>query len=379
MGRAMNASMGDPAVEAILTEASEAVSGRDWIAALRLAALADALDPGNTTAAAFRRIAESMQGGAVPAGSRSGLVHPVAPMATPSTAQLVGHPTALPRHVHSHDMEHVLASAATLAPFSTVAGRLLELLDDDLSSAEDVARVAATDPALTARILRAANSAFYQRRIRVGTMREAITVLGGAEVRRLVLSTCVVGAMPPPNYLDHGSFWRFSLTVALLADLIARAEGDISGEAFTAGILHNIGLLVLDQYCPEGLHQVRTLTGPGLRRLHDRERAVFGFSDAELGGRLAALWHAPLPVRQAIEMSGLRREDVTDRHRVAAALIRARIFARAQGMSDGLEESPPRNPGSGFLPAKAQARLNQFGRWDDFLQRIDGLLEAADA
>lgn len=255
----------------------------------------------------------------------------------------------------------MLESAANLAPFSTVAGRLIELLDDDLSSAEDVARVAATDPALTARILKAANSAFFQRRVRVATMRDAITVLGGYEVRSLVVTTCVVGAMPQTKYLDHEKFWKFSLAVALLAELIARAEGDISGEAFTAGILHNIGLLVLDQYCPEGLHEVRTMNEPGRRRLHDRQRVVFGFTDAELGGRLAALWHVPMSVRQAIESSGLRREEV-DRHRIASALIRARIFARAQGMSDGLEESPPRDPGEDS--SRRKPRLDSISSGD---------------
>lgn len=352
------------ALDIILNEAAGALQERDWQAVLRLTMAAEALDPGNRIASALRGVAES----ASPSTGEACLA------ATTGAAPVRLELADLPVHGHEHSVAAVLESAAELTPFSAVAFRLIELLDDDLASADDVARVASTDPALTARIIQAANSAFYRRRAGVATIRDAIMVLGAHEVRTLVIATCVVGSMPEPRALDHHAFWQFSLATALLADLIARSEGNLTGEAFTAGVLHNVGLLVLDQYCPQGLREITSLVGPGRRRLHDREQLVFGFTDAELGARLAEQWRLPPDVVRAIEAHGLRRDEVDKHGRVASSLVRARIFARAQGMSDGLESSPRRDPGEGFLPVKAQARLNQIGRWEDFLELIDALL-----
>jgi|GEM_PF-955807 len=352
------------ALDVILSQAAEALQEKDWNGVLRLTTAAEMLDPGNQVARALRGVAE----GSLGTGGTA-----LAPTAT-ATSAIGTDPLNLPRHRHEHSIEAVLNSVAELTPFSAVAFRLIELLDDDLASADEVARLASTDPALTARIIQAANSAYYRRRARVATIRDAIMVLGAREVRGLVITTCVVGAMPEPQVLDHHAFWRFSIATALLADLVARAEGDLSGGAFTAGVLHNVGLLVLDQYCPEGLREVVSIVGPGRRRLHDREELVFGFTDAVLGARLAEQWRLPTAVVRAIELHGLRREEVSPRDRVTSSLVRARIFVRSQGMSDGLESSPPRDPGEGFLPLRAQARLDQIGRWEDFVELIDGLL-----
>lgn len=361
----------------ILNEASEAVVARDWPTVLRLTSAADLLDPGNRVARALRMVAQ-VSDQVTDQVTEPNTAVEAPPSLPPSLARVEEaslQPPPLTRHLHEHSVPAVLASVAELTPFSAVAFRLIELLDDELASTDEIARVASTDPALTGRIIQAANSAYYRRRARVGTIRDAIMVLGAYEVRKLVIATCVVNGMPAPKVIDHRAFWRFSLATALLSDLIARAEGDLSGEAFTAGVLHNVGLLALDHYCPEGLRETTELVGPLRRRLHDREEMVFGFTDAELGARLAEQWRLPRGVVKAIALHGTRRDEVDGRNRVASALIRARIFARAQGMSDGLEATPSRNPGEGFLPARAQARLNQIGRWEDFLAMIDALLE----
>lgn len=352
-----------PAIDAIniiLDEASEALAAGDAATVLRLTGAVEALDPGNRVARALRMAAEA-------AGAGGG-ASPV-----PSGTHRAGTLT-LARHRHEHSIDAVVSSLSELSPFSAVAFRLIELLDDDLSSTDEVARVAGTDPALTARIIKAANSAYYRRRVRVATIRDAVLVLGAREVRSLVITTCVVDSMPRTKFIDHHAFWQFSLATAILADLIARADGDLSGEAFTAGVLHNVGLLALDHYCPEGLREVTEIVAAGRRRLHDREQLVFGFTDAELSARLAQQWSLPPGIVKAIANQGVRLDEVDDRNRVTSALVRARIFAKAQGMSDGLEVGAVRDPGAGFLPARAQARLNQLGRWEDLLEMIDALL-----
>lgn len=111
------------------------------------------------------------------------------------------------------------------------------MLDDDLTDAEDLARVAATDPALTARTLDVANSAFYQQRTVAATIRDAFVVLGSREVRSIVVASCLLGASPRTNAIIRNAFWRFSFVVGMLADIIARSRDSWTGEAFTAAVM----------------------------------------------------------------------------------------------------------------------------------------------
>lgn len=246
------------------------------------------------------------------------------------------------------------------------------MLDDDMTDAKDIARLAATDPVLTARILSVANSAFYQRRVRVAAIPDALVVLGSREVRSLVVAICLLGAAPRTNFIEHGAFWRFSLVVGVLADLIARSQRAINGEAFTGGIMHNIGLLALDLYCPDGLREVAGLTGTaGLQRLHDREIEVFGFTDADLGARMAADWRLPVSVVNAIASHGRHIDELETGELTASAVMRARIVARAQGLSDGMEQSERRTVTDEWLQAPVNQTLQLMGGWDGLLARTD--------
>lgn len=353
-----------------------AMGSGDWA---RVLALTDAillLDPDNHEASVFRRTAVSLvpatetspaETAPAPASARR------APARIPASGARTGTPSV---HRHSHEIDDIVRSVSELVPFSAVATRLLEMLDDELTDGDDIARLAATEPALSGRILRAANSAYYQRRTRVATIREALVVLGSREVRSLVVASCLLGTAPRTNFIEHNAFWRFSLVVGVLADLIAHSQRSLSGEAFTAGVMHNIGLLALDMYCPQGLEEVSALGGPGLRRLHDRETAVFGFTDADVGARLAASWRLPRPVVDAIASHGLRADEFELHQMPASAVVRAHIFARAHGLNDGMEESEPRTVTDEWLHAPVNRTLSGMGGWEGFLDRIDGFFES---
>ena len=371
--------MSEQAQAAVLMLSEQVISAmgsRDWA---RVLALTDAillLDPDNHEATVFRRTAVSLvpatetspaETAPAPASARR------APARIPASGARTGTPSV---HRHSHEIDDIVRSVSELVPFSAVATRLLQMLDDELADGDDIARLAATEPALSGRILRAANSAYYQRRTRVATIREALVVLGSREVRSLVVASCLLGTAPRTNFIEHDAFWRFSLVVGVLADLIAHSQRSISGEAFTAGVMHNIGLLALDMYCPQGLEEVSALSGPGLRRLHDRETAVFGFTDADVGARLAASWRLPRPVVDAIASHGLRADEFKLHQMPASAVVRAHIFARAHGLNDGMEEFEPRTVTDEWLHAPVNQTLSGMGGWEGFLDRIDGFFES---
>jgi len=392
----------DLAIEALLERVVQAVPLGDWETVNQLSEAVLALDSANEDAETFRRMAQKMLGlsavtaatavvtssSATPTAAVASEASPtpitpspVLPVAAtgPRPVAPIGSTVGVmpPPHAHSHAIDSILDSVQTLAPFSTIATRLIEMLDDEFSTLEEIAKLAGTDPVLTGRILRAANSAYYQRRVRVATIRDALVVLGAQEVRSIVVATCLVGSMPATNMVDHTAFWRFSLVVGLLADMISRTAGLLGGEAFTAGVTHNVGLLVLDQYCPQGLVEARDLVVEGRRRLHDREELIFGLTDAEVGARVATRWGLPAGVVRAIGRHGARIDEVPARDMPAAAVIRARIFARAQGLHDGIEQSEPRAESMGWLPPGVVSRLESLGGWEAFLARLDALLESA--
>lgn len=351
------------AIDVMMAQLLGAVAASDWS---RVEVLADAiliLQSDHPQAAVFRHTARALSGSAAPDAGH--LLLPPAPR--PSRTR--------PPHAHSHEVAAVAEGVVELTPFSPVAVQLLRLLDDDLTTTDQLARLAGTDPALTARILSVANSAFYRRRIRAATLREALVVLGAREMRSIVIASCVISSAPRTRVLAHREFWRYSLAVGVLADLIAHSAGSHSGEAFTAGVMHGIGLLALDLYCPEGLEEVRRLKSTGMRRLRDRELEVFGFTNEALEARLAERWNLPPSVVSAIASYGRMVEEFGPGELTASAIARARIFALAQGLGDGLEVPQARVVTDEWLHAPVNTTLAAMGGWEAFLARIDAFLE----
>lgn len=199
---------------------------------------------------------------------------------------------------------HVLRRRVALLPSLPQAVReAMAALNEERASVNAVAECIERDQALTARTLRAANTAFYGAPGRIATIRTAIGVLGLRTVAALV-NTAAVGA----QFSDAGrcpefrfrEFWRHALTAALIARSMAQRTG-LDGEvAFTAALLHDIGSLVLATQFPEE-------TGTALRfaREHDLpvlhvERAVLGVDHCVAGEILARHWRFPEVVAQAL-------------------------------------------------------------------------------
>jgi HD-like signal output (HDOD) protein len=153
----------------------------------------------------------------------------------------------------------------------------------------------ALDQALTAKTLRLANSSFYGMPSKVNSIQQAMSVLGLHSVRTLVMACGVISAVPPAagSALDFDLFWRQAIATAVWA----RAGPSSAPEpdtAFTAGLLHNLGTLVLATRFPQGTWQCQH----GARRhadasVADAELAVFGVDHAHTGSALAAHWRFP--------------------------------------------------------------------------------------
>jgi len=194
-------------------------------------------------------------------------------------------------------LEELVEEAAGLVSMPQVALQVTRLVEDPASSAEDIARAISHEPALAARILRLANSPLYGMRSEVDTVSRAVTVLGTLQVRDLVLASVAAHGFDgiPNELVTMEDFWRHSLYTGLASRRLARQM--LAGReesSFIAGLLHDIGKLVLYHRCPEQAVQafLAVLNGEQAR-LDAAERDLLGFDHAELGGALLAHWGLP--------------------------------------------------------------------------------------
>ncbi len=203
-------------------------------------------------------------------------------------------------------IESLVREITDLVSFPEVYLRLSELLEQPDATTRDIGNLIAQDPSLTLRVLKLANSPLYGLTRQVETVDHAVTVLGKRQIIEIVLATSVskVIAGIPNTVYDMDDFWRHSILCGIVTRGLAREcrRADIDF-AFVAGLLHDIGQLVLFNRFP-GQSRV------ALELVMDRdipvslflaERKVFGFDHAMLGGRLLEQWYLPERLRECVE------------------------------------------------------------------------------
>lgn len=206
--------------------------------------------------------------------------------------------------MRSVTLEAILSQVDNLPELPQVATKVLQLLGDPTSSSLDLARVIASDQALTAKVLRLANSAYYGVSRRVTTVNDAVTLLGFSALKSLILIATAYGAVSQSliGYgLKAGELWLHSLLIAELSkQLTQRARTAQPEEAFTAGLLHDIGKVALNQLAlPEVYRALRLVEQQGLP-LHEAEDRILGFHHGTVGACLAEKWNLPAILCEAI-------------------------------------------------------------------------------
>ena len=156
------------------------------------------------------------------------------------------------------------------------------------------------DPALAARVLRAANAASIARSgVEVSTVESAVSRLGMRRVGSLCLAVETIKMFEGGGRLDYRSFWSHSFTVASVASTLADTVGlDGRGDVYMSGLLHDIGLLVLDQHLPAAFSEV--VDGCGSRNRLEWEVACLGMDHGAIGARLVERWNMPKSISEAV-------------------------------------------------------------------------------
>lgn len=199
-------------------------------------------------------------------------------------------------------LEQAVSRLQELPALPLVVRELLASFDKPDIELGELAAQIANDQALAAKTLRLANSSFYGLQSKVRTIGQAIAVLGFDSVRALVVGAGVLGSFGAArgNGVDFGAFWRHAIGTALCARALARRGGSPAELAFVAGLLHDIGRLVLVTRFPD--HYARVVAQRSLRdcTLLEAERAELGIDHAEVGRALTQHWRIPESICRAI-------------------------------------------------------------------------------
>ncbi len=224
----------------------------------------------------------------------------------------------------------------SLPSLPEVVLRINAAIEDTSVGAAQMGRIAAEDPAITARVLRLANSPFYGLREPVTSAERAVTVIGARALRNVAMQCSIVRRYEHlrdiPDF-DLDELWRHLVLTAQLAQSIgaaARQRSELApDDLYACGLLHDVGkVVILDALTDEYLECIRIARRTG-SQLHDAERRVFGFSHVEVGALLAAQWQLPEKVAQAIEFHHGPTHAIHEHPHVGVVAIADQLAYRA--------------------------------------------------
>jgi putative nucleotidyltransferase with HDIG domain len=200
-------------------------------------------------------------------------------------------------------LETLIAAIQDLPSLPAIVLELMRNLDDEEAGTHLLADKIAKDQALSAKVLRLANSSFYGMQRKVTTIQQAITILGFNSVRALVTAAAVIDRykVNKGSSLDFDDFWRHSIGTALCAKMLARKLSFNQDHAFMAGLLHDIGRLVIVTYSAPLYETVLLYHATHDCCLFEAEREVLGFDHATVGRAIMHHWKFPPLILDAVE------------------------------------------------------------------------------
>jgi len=192
--------------------------------------------------------------------------------------------------------DDLVKGVSGLVSLPDVCVRISEMVDSQCCSASDIGKVISRDAALTLRLLRIVNSAFFQFPSKIETVSRAITIVGNRELRDLVLAASVAGIFEKisSDLIDLDVFWRHGIYCGIISRIVATRCRVLHNERlFVAGLIHDVGRLILAYKMPTECRQVLDLMALEGATLRDAEQRVLGFDHAQVGATLMKVWCLP--------------------------------------------------------------------------------------
>lgn len=208
----------------------------------------------------------------------------------------------------SEELRDKIEHFGHLPTLPQVASRLISIINNPLTSVSDVAFVVGQDLSLCAKVLRLANSAFYGIPRSITNINNAIVILGLKVINTMVLSLTVFDMFPEDKrsakLFDRKAFWIHSLCCGLIAKHLASRLRKVvlfdTEEAFCAGLLHDIGKVVMEQYLHEDFHSALKYASEKKIHCHRAEMKLLGYSHTDIAEWLTESWSLPAEIRQPL-------------------------------------------------------------------------------
>ena len=188
-----------------------------------------------------------------------------------------------------------------LSTLPSVILRILEVMNNPMADARDVEKEIIEDPVITTKVLKVANSPFYGSNRDISSIAQAVVLMGFAEVQNIALSVSIFNRFSgPTRTFDRREFWEHCFTTACAADALQRRVNAQTNDGFVAGLLHDIGRVVLDQHFPDEFQEIVSLAEAQSISLLDAERKVLGVTHCDIGYWMTENWNLPATLTDSI-------------------------------------------------------------------------------
>ena len=197
----------------------------------------------------------------------------------------------------------ILAKVKSFPTMPGAGAKMLALLEEPDTAVSEIEAILRYDPGLTANVLRLANSAYFGLPSKIGSLKQAVILLGLKRLTQLVVASCVSAVMDKvvPGYdLPPGDLWRHSVAVSIAAEALVKDKKRVGTEdVFTPALLHDVGKLVLGAFVKEELEAIQSIAAKGVPFVV-AENMILGTDHAEIGASILAHWDLPPDVINAV-------------------------------------------------------------------------------
>jgi len=236
------------------------------------------------------------------------------------------------------DIKRITQSLISLPTLPTVVAQLFELVDDEKVERKALEQIVSSDPVLAARLLKTTNAGGES----VTGIHSAISKLGYEQVKDMSLEISMSRAFELKNsVIDLQKFWDHCTAVGIVARIVASEyEPDLANDAFTAGLLHDIGKIVLLQYMNKEFEQTISMSKTRSCELYLAEKELLGVDHGQIGSWLAENWRLPRAINEVMQYHhNLERAEI---NRPLVTLVSfADVLCRIIGAGDGGNYAPP--------------------------------------
>ncbi len=277
-------------------------------------------------------------------------------------------------------LKEIIEKLDDVPSLPTVVAEVNRAIRNPRVDANTVGQILTRDQALSAKTLKLVNSAFYGFPHRINSVTRAIIVMGFQRVRNLVLTASVLDKFKGGNVdFDFSSFWKHALGSAISAETLSQElKLQESEDAFVAGLLHDIGKLLVVLYAPEKFVRIRAIVNKKNCLIIEAEEEVLETTHSTVGAWLAKTWQFPPKLTQAIRMHH-DPQSVREYYEMTYITHVADIICRALNFGDGGDKKIPKindhvwkalKLDKNILDNVMKKTLEGFDKTKDFLQLL---------